>query len=222
MTGKGTGMDCWRVLPLLTLAALAQVVTARPAAAVDLDCLIAPYVSVSVTTQAAGVLETVTVDRGDLVTEAQVLATLESSVERAAVAAGSARAELANRRLAELELNRSIAELNQRMLRSPITGVVVKRFLHPGEFVNRNPILELAQLDPLRVEVFAPISLLGRLAVGMRGQVMPEAPVGGTHGARVTVVDRVVDAASSTFGVRLELSNPNYKIPAGLKCRVRF
>jgi hypothetical protein len=38
----------------------------------------------------------------------------------------------------------------------------------------------------------------------------------------VTVVDRVVDAASSTFGVRLELANPDYRLPAGLKCRVRF
>ena len=40
--------------------------------------------------------------------------------------------------------------------------------------------------------------------------------------ARVTVVDRVVDAASGTFGVRLELPNPDYRLPAGLKCKVRF
>ena len=34
--------------------------------------------------------------------------------------------------------------------------------------------------------------------------------------------DRVVDAASGTFGVRLELPNPGYRLPAGLKCKVRF
>jgi hypothetical protein len=38
----------------------------------------------------------------------------------------------------------------------------------------------------------------------------------------VTVVDRVFDAASSTFGVRLELPNPDYSLPAGLRCRIRF
>jgi multidrug efflux pump subunit AcrA (membrane-fusion protein) len=38
----------------------------------------------------------------------------------------------------------------------------------------------------------------------------------------VTVVDRVVDAASGTFGVRLEVPNPNYRLPAGLKCKARF
>jgi len=41
-------------------------------------------------------------------------------------------------------------------------------------------------------------------------------------GARVTVVDRVIDAASGTFGVRLALPNPDLKLPAGLKCRVKF
>jgi membrane fusion protein (multidrug efflux system) len=40
--------------------------------------------------------------------------------------------------------------------------------------------------------------------------------------ANVVIVDRVVDAASGTFGVRLTLSNPSNRLPAGLKCRVRF
>lgn len=205
-----------------TVSVLVAVGRAPEAAAAELDCLIAPHVTVSVTTQAVGVLESVAVERGDLVKEGQVLATLESSVERAAVAVNSARAELSNRRLAELELSRAMAELQQRTVRSPITGVVVKRFLSPGEFVNHAPIVELAQLDPLRVEVFAPVALLGQVRVGARAQVMPEAPVGGTYAARVTIVDRVLDAASGTFGVRLALANPGYRLPAGLRCKVRL
>jgi hypothetical protein len=39
---------------------------------------------------------------------------------------------------------------------------------------------------------------------------------------RWTVVDHVVDAASSLFGVRLELPNRDYRLPAGLKCKVRL
>ena len=82
--------------------------------------------------------------------------------------------------------------------------------------------MKLAQIHPLRVEVIAPVALLGKLTSGMTADVMPEAPVGGVHSAKVTVVDRVVDAASGTFGVRLELPNPHYRLPAGLKCKVRF
>jgi hypothetical protein len=42
------------------------------------------------------------------------------------------------------------------------------------------------------------------------------------HEATVTVVDRVIDAASGTFVVRLELPNPDYTQPAGTRCRASF
>jgi len=127
-----------------------------------------------------------------------------------------------NRRLATLDLERAEATLELRTIRSPVTGVVTERLLTAMELVKQTPVVKVAQLHPLRVEVFAPISLLGKIAVGASAQVMPEAPVGGVHAAKVTVVDRVIDAASGTFGVRLELPNPDYRLPAGLKCRVRF
>ena len=66
------------------------------------------------------------------------------------------------------------------------------------------------------------MSLLGKISVGMQAVVKPEEPVKGEFPAKVTVVDKVVDAASGTFGVRLELPNPDLKLPAGLKCAVRF
>jgi RND family efflux transporter MFP subunit len=132
-----------------------------------------------------------------------------------------------NKRLAALELERATVALSRNTIRSPITGVVVERFLSPGEFTSGqfksdNPILKLAQIDPLRVEVFAPLSLRGKIVVGMPAKVLIEAPTNSSHDVRVSVVDRVVDSASSTFRVRLELPNPNYRIPAGLKCKVRF
>jgi preprotein translocase subunit SecA len=94
-----------------------------------------------------------------------------------------------------------------------------------GEFAasdRGDPIMRLAQLDPLRVEVFVPVARLGEIAVGKKAEVMPQAPVNGTYIARVTIVDRVADAASGTFGVRLELPNRDYRLPAGMKCKVRF
>jgi multidrug efflux pump subunit AcrA (membrane-fusion protein) len=94
--------------------------------------------------------------------------------------------------------------------------------MHPGEFPKQERILKLAQIDPLRVEAYAPVSLLGKVTVGMQAQIKPEDPVSGTYTAKVTVVDRVVDAASGTFGVRLELPNPDFRLSAGLKCTVRF
>ena len=127
-----------------------------------------------------------------------------------------------NREASELELRRAIAVLDRRTIRSPISGYVVENLLHAGEVVDEETILRLAQIDPLQVEVILPASLYGTIRTGMRGEVTPEMPDAQVHVASVTVVDRVVDAASSTFGVRLELPNPNHVIPGGLRCQVRF
>jgi multidrug efflux pump subunit AcrA (membrane-fusion protein) len=124
--------------------------------------------------------------------------------------------------VAALELAQQRQVLDQRTIRSPVDGVVVERMLGPGERVGDGKIVKIARIDPLNVEVIAPVELLGRIRVGMSGEVRFGALVPGTHRASVVVVDRVVDAASGTFGVRLHLANPEGRIPAGIKCTVRF
>jgi len=129
------------------------------------------------------------------------------------------------RTLAELEARRSSELLALRTLRSPFDGVVVDKLQAPGEMATTNinqPILKLARIDPLHVEVVLPVSEYGKISTGMKGTVVPEKPIDGRYEARVKVVDRTVDAASGTFGARLELPNPRSAIPAGVKCRVRF
>ncbi len=125
-------------------------------------------------------------------------------------------------RVAALEADRARALLEQRTIRSPIDGVVVERRMGPGELATDQPILRLARVDPLRVEVIVPAEHFGSVRPGMQAQILPEAPIQGQHPATVTIVDPVIDAASGTFGVRLELPNPDHAIPAGLGCRVRF
>ena len=126
------------------------------------------------------------------------------------------------RELADLELTRALAALQRRVIRSPVRGVVTRRLMTPGEVVDEETILEVAQLDPLRVEVILPASMAGTIAKGARAAIVPEIPGDVMHAATVTIVDRVIDAASGTFGVQLELANPDHEIMGGLHCRVRF
>ena len=127
-----------------------------------------------------------------------------------------------NKRVAELEWLRATASLNLHSIHSPLTGVVVERLLSPGELARQTPILKLAQINPLRVEVYAPLSWLGKLKTGMKADVRPEGSGHTTYSAKVTIVNRVVDSASGTFGVRLEMPNPNNLLPSGLACTVDF
>lgn len=264
-----------RLFACLFTAALLLATAARAA---DYDCLIEARQQVEIRSPVEAVIESVLVQRGDFVKKGQVIATMESGPERAALElarsratmqgelkAAAARLDLAqkkmlraeelykqnfvsvnaldeakaeyqfsmeqlrqaqeNQKLAELEVERSSQVLALRTIRSPLSGVVVNVLQKPGEFSSTNlkdPIVKLAEIDPLHVEVILPVALYGKIKIGQRAQIMPEQPVGGRHAATVKVVDRVIDAASGTFGVRLELPNRQREIPAGVRCRIQL
>ncbi|GEO98818.1 efflux RND transporter periplasmic adaptor subunit [Methylobacterium haplocladii] len=131
--------------------------------------------------------------------------------------------EILKRKLAGIELMRAEAQLELRMIRSPIRGIVTERLMSAGEFVRQDSaIFTLVQLDPLYVEAYLPVSRWKEISLGMATTVELDQPIGGTYEAKVTVVDHVFDAASGTFGVRLELPNPDFKLPGGQRCKVGF
>ena len=126
-------------------------------------------------------------------------------------------------RIAELEYARSRIILDELTIRSPSSGVVIERALSAGEFFHQDGhVATIATLDPLHVEVFLPVTMFPKIEVGMIGVVEPSAPMSGRYEATVVAVDRVFDAASSSFGVRLSLSNANGALPAGHLCKVSF
>lgn len=132
----------------------------------------------------------------------------------------SARAE---QEIAKVEYERAKEQLQRRSIYSPRDGIVADVKLFPGEYVHeQSPLMTVAAIDPLHVEVFVPVVHFGKIATGMQATVMPEAPIGGEYAAEVTVVDQVFDAASRTFGVRLEMANGDYALPGGLRCTVQF
>lgn len=114
------------------------------------------------------------------------------------------------------------AQLGLRSLRSPFDGVITERYLSQGERMEEKPIFRVAQLDPLRVEVILPAARFGEIKIGDEARVSPELPSFGPVMAQVTLVDRVIDAASNTFRVRLHLPNPDQALPAGVRCKIEF
>ena len=127
-----------------------------------------------------------------------------------------------NRALLALELERARRQLEQRTLRSPVDGVVVERHARPGEFVYDNPVMTIASLDPLAVEVVLPARLFGSVRPGDAARIFPELERAAPLVATVDVVDRLLDTSSGTFGVRLTLPNPDLAVPGGQRCRVAF
>ncbi len=139
--------------------------------------------------------------------------------------------ELAAQKLAQVRGQRDIwvqerrvaeAQLALRTLRSPFAGVVVDRYTNQGERVEEKPLLRVAVIDPLRVELMVPTAQYGQVRTGDQLRIQPELPGTDSVLATVSHVDRVLDAASNSFRVRLTLPNPNNKLPAGLRCRTEL
>lgn len=142
-----------------------------------------------------------------------------------------AEAEVAEQKLAQAreqqlalakELNLAQARLEERTIRSPFDGIVAERYLAAGERVEEKPLLRVAKVDPLRVEVIMPSAVFGMIPVGTTARIVPEMPNASALDAKVTLVDKVLDAPSNTFRVRLKLPNPSGVIPAGLRCKAEF
>jgi membrane fusion protein, multidrug efflux system len=217
--------------------------------ATEYDCMIEPHSKVSFGTQVPGVLDEVLVERGDIIKKGQVLARLKSGVEEAVVAQTKTLLEFLRRkdernkelfeknlisaqekdeletdiRKTEAQLKEAEEKLKLRTILSTINGVVTERSLNPGEYAGETtPILKAAEIDPLNVEVVLPIGRYNAIKRSMNVEIHPERPFGAVYYGEIVIIDKVADAASGTFWVRVKLDNKNYRLPAGLKGKVRF
>jgi RND family efflux transporter MFP subunit len=213
-----------------------------------MECLVEPHLIANVGSPVEGIIENILVGRGDAVKKGQLIAKLKSSVELSTLNLKQAHWEFGQRKVArnkelfsqnlisesekdELITQTEIAKLefelqqeivNELYIKSPLTGVVLTRFLAPGEQVGQGKILSVAQLNPLNVEVVVPAVMFDSIKNGLIGNVSFASEGDVTHKAKVVAVDPIIDAASRTFAVRLQLPNPRNKIPAGINCLVRF
>jgi RND family efflux transporter MFP subunit len=123
---------------------------------------------------------------------------------------------------AALEYKQQSSLLALRTVRSTVEGVVVDQMLYPGETAeagSKKPVLKLAQLDPLKVRVMLPMSVFGKVKAGSIAEVSTEYSPSGRLKATVRHTDKVLDAASGTHIVFLDLPNKTLEIPAGTKCK---
>jgi membrane fusion protein, multidrug efflux system len=157
---------------------------------------------------------------GNMFSKANEIDEFITKVEHDRIAIRKAESDL---EVAKLESARSDAQLNLKIIRSPVNGIVTELKLAPGEFIyEQTPIMTVAEMDPLTVDLVVPSERLRSVKLGMIGQLHLLAPVDRTFPAQVDAIDQVIDPASDTFRIRLALPNPGYVIPAGIRCSVKL
>ncbi|MDQ8183545.1 efflux RND transporter periplasmic adaptor subunit [Pelagicoccus sp. SDUM812005] len=209
-----------------------------------------PMERITVSSPVEEIVKTVSVTEGDEVEAGQVLAELLSSQERLEVERlevliekaevdFKATADLVAERiesedklvearttLQSLKIEREIAlnDVEERIIRSPIAGVVVFRLKDPGEAIGRvEPLFEVIKSDQLKLQFFMSATDLPALQVGGEAEVQfPIAKPGESFSARLDFVDPQIDSRSGLFRVRYVFDNTQAGVKPGARVQVKL
>jgi membrane fusion protein, multidrug efflux system len=194
-----------------------------------------------------GEVRRILVEEGDLVRAGQVLAALDDRqlrLQAAQTRAALAKAERDFNR--QVELNKKglvstgafenlkydldnqraaddIAQLNlsYSQIRAPFAGIVSTRHVKLGQEISIGmSVFRVIDPTPLKASVFVPERELARLKPGQNATIAVDALAGRTFPAIVKLVSPMVDAATATFKVTLEVNDPKGDLKPGMFSRV--
>lgn len=221
-----------------------------PLAAEDVQGLVAPFKAVLVASPVLQeVIDVVKVEEGDNVKEGQVLAELRHNTEALAVQEAERIVEQAQfvatgfenlykqkmgskeqylksqteLELAKIRLEATKVRLNEKTVKSPLDGIVTKKFKESGESVDRaEKMFEIVNIDQLYAQFYLDPKFINVLqkddTVTVRFPEMKETSITG----KISFIAPQIDASSGLFRVKVLFDNPNHKVKAGMKALADF
>jgi RND family efflux transporter MFP subunit len=225
--------------------AVAFALVATVAHAEDIQGLVLPLKSVSVASPVLQeVVDSVLVEEGNPVTEGQPIVQLRAEKEALMVeqykkiieqkeftakgALALSKEKMMSREavlekqteleLAQIQLRQAEVLLKEKTIRSPLNGIVVKKYKESGESVDRaEKLMDVVNIDEVYVQFYLDPKLLTSVKVDQ--VVAVRFPVIGDRKfeGKVAFVDPRIDATSGLFRVKLLLPNPGHTIKPGMR-----
>jgi membrane fusion protein, multidrug efflux system len=122
----------------------------------------------------------------------------------------------AKARLDELKIN-----LNNTVITSPVTGFVSRRAVDPGAFVGQNaPIVDVVDISTVRLVANVIEKDLRRLRTGDAARTQVDAFPGEEFVGRIARISPVLDPATRTAPIEIEIPNPAARLKPGMYARV--
>lgn len=191
----------------------------------------------------SGVLRELKVREGQAVTAGEIVARLDTAVLEADAEIARAQAELADKRLQALEkindgsrvspdelararaevavekgrLKRVAAQIDLRVLRCPVDGVVTEVLREAGEGVGPSDfaVVKVARIAELRADLYVPRAVAAAHQPGQTVELLYDDRV--RVPATVDFISPLVEPASGTTRMRVKIPNPDLKLAGGVK-----
>jgi len=121
-------------------------------------------------------------------------------------------------RLEELKIN-----LGNTNITSPVSGFVGKRVLDPGAWVTPNtPFISVVDIGVVRLIANIVEKDIRRITAGLPADVEVDAYPGEKFVGRVAHIAPVLDPATRTGQIEVEIANPNFRLKPGMYAKVAF
>ena len=115
------------------------------------------------------------------------------------------------------------ARLEKTVIAAPFSGMLGMRAFSAGAYVSPgDKIVQLAAIDPVKVEFRVPELALAALHAGQKIQITVDALPGRTFDGEIYVVDPMVDANGRAIRLRARIPNPDGRLSPGLFARVEI
>lgn len=150
----------------------------------------------------------------------QTLDDADARQQAAAAQLDLARAQFAQ---AEARLEELRITLSNTRIVSPVDGFVGKRNLDPGAFVSSNvPVASVVEIRTVRLVTNLVERDLSKVTTGAPALVDVDAFPGEEFTGRVARVAPVLDPATRTATMEIEIPNPTFRLKPGMYARVRL
>ena len=148
----------------------------------------------------------------------QTLDDAEARYTSAVAQVDLAEAQLAQSEARMQELKINLANTN---VVSPVDGFVAKRNVDPGAWVSQNaPLVSVVDISSLRLVANVVEKDLRMVGVGDAGQIDVDAFPGEKFKGRIARVSPIIDPATRTAQMEVEIPNPEFRLKPGMYARV--
>ena len=119
-------------------------------------------------------------------------------------------------RLDELQIN-----MGNTVITSPTNGFISRRLVDPGASVGQNaPVVEVVDISRVRLVANVVERDLNELQAGDPTRVQVDAYPGETFTGRIARVSPILDPATRTAPIEVEIPNPDFRLKPGMYARV--
>ena len=126
-------------------------------------------------------------------------------------------------KLAQATFDLSQARLTKLEIKAPFSGIVGLRMVSIGDYVkDGQDIVNLEEIDPLKVDFRIPEIYLKQAAVGQSLQIMLDAFPNQTFQGKVFAINPLVDTNGRSIVIRAMVKNTESRLRPGMFARVRL